>query len=352
MKKLTFTFVFSLIICVASAQEITRKYKKAFQSEQFNLIGYGQAVANFNQHPEAGMVPTNSNSSFDIQRIILFATGKIGVQNKFGYMIMLDAGPNISMQELYGEYIPSDAINVRFGQYKIPFTIENPMSASRFETVYPSRSVSAMAGSSGDFNQFDGRGVKAGRDVGIMLSGKIQEKDGYHLLEYYAGLFNGTGLNTKDNNNHKDIIGTAYIQPLKGLKLGGSVYSGAITTDSVNGLPAGLHRRNAYAAGGVFDNRNFYVRSEYIANKTGNIRRHGFYASGVWKFVPQKWEAVVKCDFFDSDRSVDQNETTDLTFGVSYFFAYLTKIQLNYIYTDDRIKNSNHLAAVQMQIFF
>jgi hypothetical protein len=323
------------------------KFKRAFRSEQFNLSGYGQAVAGVSR--SGG----EYSSSFDVQRVILFATGRLGADNEFGYMLMSDLGPNVSMQEMYGEWLPSDAFNIRFGQYKIPFTIENPMSASRFETVYPSRSVSAMSGSSGDYNQFDGRGVKAGRDAGLMLSGKILERDGRYLLEYSAGLFNGTGLNTRDNNNRKDLIAAAYVQPLKGLKVGGSLYSGKITLpEAVNGLTEGNHIRNAYSAGGVFDSRHFYARSEYVFNRTGNIRRDGFYASGVWRFVPGRWEAVAKYDRFDADRSLSRNEITDLTFGLNYFFAYLTKIQVDYIYTDDLANGATHAVAAQMQIFF
>ncbi|MDR0686548.1 MAG: OprO/OprP family phosphate-selective porin [Dysgonamonadaceae bacterium] len=348
MKKLFFLcFLFS---CTASysQQHGTERTKRAFRSEQFNLSGYGQAVAGLSKSSFAGV-----GSSFDVQRVILFATGSLGTHDKFGYMLMLDLGPNISMQEMYGEWLPYRFLNIRFGQYKIPFTIENPMSASRFETVYPSRSVSAMSGSSGDFNQFDGRGVKAGRDVGLMFSGRAMERDGFHLLEYSAGLFNGTGLNTRDNNNAKDFVGSAYIQPINGLKVGGSFYSGKITLSSdTNGLSHGNHRRKAYSTGLVFDSRYFYVRSEYISNRTGDLRRQGFYVSGLWRFVPGRWEVVGKYDLFDSDCSLSRNEVTDLTFGVNYFLAYLTKIQVDYILTDDLLQGLTHSAAVQLQIFF
>ncbi|MDR1372227.1 MAG: OprO/OprP family phosphate-selective porin [Dysgonamonadaceae bacterium] len=336
MKKYVF-FTAAMILAGlnVSAQKEEQKFKKAFQSEHFILSGYGQAVANFSE----------PNSSFDVARIILFATGRLGEKQQFGYMAMIDAGPNTAMQEMYGEYLPSDEVNIRFGQFKIPFTIENPMSASRFETVYPSRSVSAMAGSAGDFNQFDGRGVKAGRDAGVMLSGKM-----FHIIEYYAGLFNGTGLNTKDRDSHKDFIGTVYLQPLKGLKIGGSIYDGKISMLEDNGsiLPSGNYSRRAWAAGGVYDGKHCYFRSEYVAAKTGNINRHGYYASCVWKAAPSKWELVAKYDFFNNS----MNETGDVTLGVNYYMAYLTKIQMNYIYTDDKLSGNSHAVAAQLQLFF
>jgi phosphate-selective porin len=353
MKKLFLSAICFLLGAAVYAQEITAKYKKAFVSEAFQLYGYGQVITNFSSYTDRGMVRTAANSSIDIARIILFATGKTGERNQFGYMIMLDAGPNQAMQELYGEWTPSSAVSLRLGQYKIPFTIENPMSASRIETVYSSRSVAAMSGSVGDFNQFGGNGgVKAGRDAGLMLSGKTLAKKDFFMVEYYAGLFNGTGLNTKDNNNHKDFIATAYFQPVKGLKIGGSVYSGKISVDGSPTLSAGYYDRKAFAVGGVFDSKHFYIRSEYMANTTGNIDRQGYYASGVWKCTPDKWETVCKFDYYNSDKSIKNSATRDYTIGLNYYFAYLTKIQLNYIFTEDMLKGNNHAAAVQLQLFF
>jgi len=355
------TIVSLILICLfinnADAQETPARFKNAFRSEQFQLLGYGQLIANFSQFPQRGQVKTTANSSIDLARVIMFATGRLGDKQQFGYMLMCDLGPNTSLQELYGDWMPSTAVNVRLGQYKIPFTIENPMSASRMETIYPSRSVMAMAGGSGDFNQYGRAGAiagKSGRDAGLTVLGKAFDINDLPLLEYYAGLFNGTGINTKDNNNGKDFIGTAYLQPLKGLKIGGSVYLGEITlTDSISpAFTAGTYDRTGWAASLLFDSRQFYLRSEYIANRTGELDRSGFYASGIWRIVPDKWEAIAKFDKFCSDRTTTTAETVDYTLGINYCFAYLSKIMLNYIYTDDASAGRNHAAAIQLQIYF
>ena len=100
-----------------------------------------------------------------------------------------------------------------------------------------------MAGSSGDFNQFEyGGGIKgkAGRDAGLQVSGRLFKKDDFFRIEYLTGLFNGTGLNTEDNNNRKDFIGTVYYYPVKTLRIGGSVYSGKLDTPARNDIPAAI----------------------------------------------------------------------------------------------------------------
>lgn len=318
--------------------------------------GYGQIIANYSQNPDRGMAKTSSNCSFDVARAIIFAQGRLGENRQFGYMLMYDFGPGSSMHELYGEWLPKEAFNLRFGQFKVPFTIENPMSPTRNEAIYFSRSVQAMAGSAGDYNQYGRDGavsVKGGRDAGLQVSGKLFRKDDFHQVEYYAGLFNGTGLNTKDNNNRKDFVGTIYYQPLKGLKAGGSVYSGEITlADSVAGLNAGSYSRKGWTAGAVYDAKRCYIRSEYIANRTGSISREGYYATAVWKFVPGRWEVFGKYDYYDADKSVADNETQDITFGLNYYMAWLTRIQLNYIHTDDRALGKNNAVAAQLQLYF
>ncbi|MDR2692519.1 MAG: OprO/OprP family phosphate-selective porin [Dysgonamonadaceae bacterium] len=335
-------------------KEITRKLKDAFTGETFQLYGYGQIIDNISEHPDLGLARTTSNNSFDVARAILFATGRLGTQKQFGYMLMYDFGPNACLHELYGEWLPKDALNLRFGQFKIPFTIENPMSPTKVETIYFSRSVAAMSGSAGDFNQFDPGGikggVKAGRDAGLQLSGRLFKKDDFFRIEYYAGLFNGTGFNTKDNNNHKDFIGTVYYQPVKNLRIGGSIYSGKLNVPIYN-VP-GNHVRDLWTVGAEYDGKKCYARSEYVAANNGGLKREGYYGSAVWKLIPGKWEVLGKYEYYDENKAHTGNEISDVTVGVNYYLAFLTRIQLNYIYTDNKALGTNNAVAMQLQLFF
>ncbi|MDR0873602.1 MAG: OprO/OprP family phosphate-selective porin [Prevotellaceae bacterium] len=346
MKK-TLLIATALLVATASfSQENTiKKLKTAFQSDYFQLNGYGQIIANYSEFPDRGQQKLTAQNSLDITRAILFAQGKLGAKQQFGYMLMYDFGPSSGLHELYGEWLPINAVNVRLGQYKIPFTLENPMSPTRIETVFFTRSASAMAGSVGDFNGLDK--PKAGRDAGLQVSGRLFKKDDFFQLEYYTGLFNGTGFNTKDNNSHKDFIGTAYYQPIKGLRVGGSVYSGKLYY-GLNGATAEDHVRNRWTVGAEYNAKYFYGRSEYIAANDGGLRREGAYASLVWKFVPDKWEVLGKYDYYDDGNK----KTQDITAGVNYYFARLSRLQLNYIFTDDEALGKNNAAALQLQLFF
>lgn len=335
---------------------ILSQAKSAFMSDAFRLSGYGQIIYTATENPgNIAQAPTTTHNSFEVARVILFATGRLGAKDQFGYMVMYDFGPNHKLHEVYGEWLPEDWLKVRAGQFKIPFTIENPMSPTRIETIYFTRSASAMSGSAGDFNQFNPDGsvgaVKAGRDAGIQLYGTIAPFRNGHSFEYYAGLFNGTGFNTKDNNNHKDFVGSLYYSPLKGLRMGGSVYSGKLY-HGLYGDPAANHVRNRWAAGAEYSGSRFYARSEYLEANDGGLKRSGAYASAVWKIVPDKWEVLCKCDYYNDNKSAKSNEITDYTGGINYYFSYLSRLQLNYIYTDNKQLGSNNMIAAQLQVFF
>lgn len=316
------------------------KIRSAFNSSEiFKLSGYGQLLYQASENAEV-------NNTMRVNRAILFATGNLNPQ--ISYMIMYDFGPRAGLHELYGEYTPFNAVSVRFGQFKVPFTIENPRSPTRWEGIFGSLSVNALAGISTDVI-----GAKSGRDMGLQLSGKFLKKKDFYSFEYYTGLFNGTGMNTTDNNNHKDFAGTFIYQPFKGLQLAGSLYSGKAFYAMEGETEPQNHVRNRWSAGGEFSNRHWYGRAEYLYGNDGGIHKDGYYGVAMWKILPDKLEFFGKYDYFNPDKDMSNYEIKEITGGVNYYFGLLSRIQLNYIYTDNNtIGQTNNTVAAQLQLFF
>jgi hypothetical protein len=359
MKNLSIIILCALIsvdmLNAQSSESTFQKVKNAFQSESFQLSGYAHIQYNINEYPDRSLSSDKANNSIDVTRAILYASGKLGAKRQVGYMVMFDFGPGAKLLELYGEWLSSTAFNVRFGQCKVPFTIENPISLTRIETINPTRSMSALNGGSGDFNQFepDGKKVsKAGRDAGLVLSGFLFPTKNFSLLEYYAGLFNGTGINTKDNNNRKDFVGAAYLYPVKEFKLGGSVYSGEYPKYMAVNLPSDKLSTFRWAIGAEYKGAKVCGRAEYMSSKDGDLKRNGYYGILVWKFVPNQWEAVGKYDNYNPNTRFNNSSIRDFTLGVNYYFAYLSRIQLNYIYSEYQGLGKNNAVATQLQLFF
>lgn len=95
-----------------------------------------------------------------------------------------------------------------------------------------SQSVCYLAGVSGSDVAC---GMTSGRDIGAMVHGGLLND----LLCYKLAIMNGQGLNIKDKNNQKDIIGNLMVNPLKWLSVGGSFIKGtghAIADSEITGI--------------------------------------------------------------------------------------------------------------------
>jgi len=94
---------------------------------------------------------------------------------------------NVRLKDGYIDvhYIPE--AQVRIGQYKVPFSWENLQSPKYFDFVDFSMAVDSM--------RF------GGRDIGIMVHGKLFDD----VLQYQLAVLNGSGENTGDNSTEKDL---------------------------------------------------------------------------------------------------------------------------------------------------
>ena len=207
--------------------------------------------------------------------------------------------------------------NLQVGQFKIPFTLENPYAPLDLEFADNAQVISALSG----YKDVTGISSYAnGREIGAMLYGTLLqfERDGekYPLLGYSVGVFGGNGINVKTDNMAKDIAGRIEFHPfLKHLVLSGSAYWGRYAiSDDLDGL------RLRCAGGAEYRDENLTVRGEYVWGKTGlghvgadnvlsvrNMDTQGFYViAGYWfRFgwgsksnVQQKLRPVLRYDFY------------------------------------------------------
>ncbi len=83
---------------------------------------------------------------------------------------------------------------------------------------------------------------------------------------------NGQGLNTKDKNSQKDVVGNLMVNPLKWLSVGGSFIRGtghAIADSEYTGIKAGENyaKRRLECRRGVVTTSTFNLRTEYLCRK-------------------------------------------------------------------------------------
>jgi hypothetical protein len=250
--------------------------------------------------------------------------------------------------EVYTDYRILPGLKVRIGEFKVPYTIENELSPTTVELINCySQSVCYLAGVSGSDVAC---GMTSGRDIGAMVHGGLLND----LLCYKLAIMNGQGLNIKDKNNQKDIVGNLMVNPLKWLSVGGSFIKGtghAIADSEITGIRAGEnYTKNRWSIGGIITTTPFSLRSEYLAGKDGGVKSDGFYATGCYRML-RNFDLVASYDYFNANKAVSRKQTNYIA-GLQYWFYPKCRLQAQYTFCDRNKGKDSNLFQAQVQVRF
>ena len=309
--------------------------------ERITLEGYLQLGYTYDD------LESSKNNTFDIKRAILMARGKITDQWSCYFMFSLANSPRVL--EAYTEYHFLPELSVRIGEFKTMYSFENPMSPSVLELInVNSQAVNYLAGYNGSDPLY---GSHTGRDLGIMIYGDLFKK----LLSYKLAVMNGQGINRKDGNNQKDIVGNLLITPIKGLSLGGSFIKGkgcAVAISDVNpDIKVGdNYTRTRWAVGAKLTTKPIDFRTEYLAGKDGHVKSAGYYATASIHLLPQ-FDLIASYDFFNKNKDTE-NKQTNYIAGLQWWFYPKCRLQVQYTYCDRRHGDKSNLLQTQVQVRF
>ncbi len=244
------------------------------------LSGYGMT-----QYQYSGQKDAESNS-FNIRMARIALEGRIAGDFYWKTQIQFNGntsnlGSSPRMVDLFAEWQKYEYFKVKIGQFKNPFTFENPMHPIDQGFMGYSQNVSKLAG----FSDRAGEHASNGRDIGLQLQGDfLKNANGRNLLHYQIGVFNGQGINTKDVDNQKNVIGGVWLMPVSGMRIGAFGWTGSyarkgnwteIVTDLVSSRPDATKEithtnevrklaQNRYAFSFEYKKDGWTVRSEYI----------------------------------------------------------------------------------------
>lgn len=235
------------------------------------------------------------------------------------------------------------------GQLKTPYTMDNFLSPLDLEFVELSQSVAALAG----FNDISGITDYAnGLEIGAMLSGTLvdYEKNGERIpiLNYYAGIFGGAGINIKKDNLSKDFSARIDFYPfVKGFRLSGSVYYGNYPLYKDRNAP-----RIRYSGGAEYLGKHWTARTEYLQGVTGIadtdpmaadsvylVNTKGLYAFvGYWFYMGwgskstmiQRLRPLVRYDYYVRDRQDPYSTNHYLSFDLEWWPEEHVRVHLDY----------------------
>lgn len=256
------------------------------------------------------------------------------VPERISYALMIDpiALANRITQDAYLDltYIPY--ADFRFGQYKFPQSLEGRWSSGDLDFVRRAAIVKAFADR---------------RDIGAQLSASNVSL-GSAKAEYAFGVFNGSGRNVSENNEHKDLAARAGAE-WRGLWLGANGYLGKEPTG--NRRSAGVEIRFVRGPG--------KLQAEYLTGEmemTGggpSTKPSGYYvlANYLWKSLRPgvRWES------FDPDRRVSNDRQDALTAGLDWMLTQDRKNKISFNYTakfEQGTSVNNDEALLQFQVSF
>lgn len=310
--------------------------------ERITLSGYLQMGYTYEDDDES------DPNTFEIKRAILIAKGKITDRWTLNFMFSLSGTSKVL--DCYTEYrVLNHALTVRLGQFKPNFTIECPMSACDMELINRySLATNYLCGVDGSDPLY---GSNTGRDLGLMVHGDLLKGH----LSYSLALMNGQGVNQKDKNDQKDVVGNLTVKPINALTLSGSFVIGhghVVATSDVNpDLAVGdNYRRRRLAAGFKLLTKAIDLRSEYLAGWDDDVHSDGCYAVAA-VHLPHKVDFIAGVDYFNKSHDLGDKQT-DYAAGLQYWFYPKCRIQVQYSYCHRSLSDNYNLLQAQLQVRF
>ena len=327
----------------------TQAQNEWFQNVKFSGYGMVQYQASDKDGAE--------NNGFNLRLVRMALEGR--AHEDFYWKVQMQINGNtydpdksstdIRLVDLFGEWQKYEFFKVKAGQFKRPFTFENPMHPITQGFMSYSQNVSKLAG----FSDRCGGNASNGRDIGVQIQGDfLKNAEGRNLLHYQVGVFNGEGINQKDKDNRKDIIGGMWVMPIKGMRIGAFGWTGS---------RAGVGEKNRYALSGEYTQNDWTFRSEYIHSQGWNAahtsdKADGIYALCIAPIQKNKLHVKARYDLYREAKEWGQSKTM-YEVGADYMFTKNLQINLEYARVNDRTianpdKHNYNMVDVELDFRF
>lgn len=367
MKKIASLALAALALTSASAQENTPKLSVL---SDIKFSGYVMSQYQYSDQD------SKESNSFNIRMVRMALEGRL--MKDFYWKVQLQVNGNTSdlgssprMVDAFAEWQKYEAFKIKAGQFKRPFTFENPMHPITQGFMGYSQNVSKLAG----FSDRTGEHASNGRDIGVQIQGNlIKNAAGRNLLHYQVGVFNGQGTNHKDVDQRKDVIGGIWVSPVKGLRIGAFGWTGSSARKGTWDVTDANHNvvknedgsvktqkgvrslsKNRYAFSAEYAANDWTVRSEYIhsqgygftktltsgketdcnVNYAAGDQADGFYALMIAPVISKKLYAKARYDIY-RPRAEWGTSRTQYEIGANYWIGKSIMIGAEYARINDR----------------
>lgn len=306
----------------------------ALQNRVASLGDIVSKLPKFSGYAQLGYQLSENVSAFEVRSVRMSFAGDLG--RRFDYKFQFEfASPRLV--DAFVRYKLNSAFNVQFGQFLVPFSIEGPMGILDLETITNSALVKDICNTPDQ------------RDIGIQVSGAFLPREGFSIINYAAGIFNGEGKNTPDANKSKDVMGRLNINPMRQLTLSGSFSYGELSETYI--------KNTRYAAGLQWRGEHLLLRSEYLNRKSVSAGveqvTDGCYVLAGWYMKNNTICPLVRYSIYDNRMAGQSSQQSSYLVGIDYRPWKHLRLQANYTYTafDNADNNSGLFVFVLTGIF-
>ncbi|HUT04912.1 MAG TPA: porin [bacterium] len=279
---------------------------------------------------------------FDMNRVRLGVEGNVYDKVFFNLEFDVNTSGN-GLKDAYITFKHIPHVDLSFGQMYKPATYESLTSSRKLPFILYAVPTQYMRSNN-----------VSNRDIGAKVTFHL-EKDDYTFITLEGGVFNGAGANTSDNNDQKDWVLRACLQPVKGVEVFGNYTYGTYGAKglSILGVSSGHEPYQEYSAGLAIDYQGLDFVGEWIGMNTrylpagvGMVDPHerswdmyGFYTHLGFKIDTgydyfSEVEPIARYEYLDpnSNNHVINDLARLITCGLNVAIdKHYAKLQLNYI---------------------
>ena len=324
----------------ARAQEKSPKWY-----DKFKFSGYGMIQYQFEDKED------NKHNEFNLRLLRLMLDGKI---KDFDWRIQVQGTsakgpgePTVQLIDLYTEWVKYKEVRIKLGQFKRAFTFENPTNPVTQGWYAYANVINALSG----FGDRTGEKSSAGRDIGIQVQGDLfPNANGRRFLHYQIGVYNGEGINFKDKDRRKDVIGGLWVVPLEGFRIGAFGWTGSRggMTDPTTNQSVSM-KKNRFALSAEYIKDEYTFRAEYLysygwgADKAGSNtidyskgdKADGWYVFGIVPVIKGKLHAKARYQTYRDNKKWNRSKTM-YEMGLNFFFTKNLQLNVEYARVNDR----------------
>lgn len=250
-----------------SLQDVILPKAKWKRSEVASVPKFGgYIIGSYKYNDQTG---EHSGEGFGLRLIRLYVDGT--VMKDFKYRLQMEVNGTPHVKDAFVAWSHWNELEVKIGEFKRCFTFENPYNPWDVGVGDYSQLTKKFSG----FGDRVGETSMGGRDLGLQVGGDLfkSKNDGHRFLRYAVAVYNGQGINRRDENHRKDFIGTLQYSPIRDLQIGvfgwlGDWKNNTGVTVERNRLAAGVKyegKENHWSARAEYARSWGHKASDYVA---------------------------------------------------------------------------------------